>query len=65
MLIERKTPVYCRFVASIKPLTMGPIVCPTSIIVSRKPMDVLTSSLGVSSLIKAGVEAAAVAKPNP
>ena len=65
MLRERKTPTYCRLVASIKPLIMGPSVCPTSIMVSRNPMDVPTSSLGVNSLIKAGVEDVTVAKPNP
>ena len=49
----------------MKPLIMGPKVCPTSIIVSRNPMDVPINPFGTSSLIKAGVEAVTVAKPNP
>lgn len=62
---EGKTPIYCRFVASMNPLIMGPSVCPTSIIIERNPMDVPTNSFGASSVIKAGVEAVTVAKPNP
>lgn len=60
-----KTSVYWRLIANINPLIIGPTVCPTSIIMSRKPMAVPTNSLGVSSLINAGVAAVTVAKPIP
>jgi hypothetical protein len=62
---EGKTPAYCRLVASMKPLAIGPIVCPTSIVDARNPIDVPTTSLGTSSLIKGEVEAVTVAKPKP
>lgn len=62
---EENKPTYLKPVANINPLIIGPRVCPTSIIVLRKPIDVPTNSLAASSLIKAGVEAITVAKPNP
>ena len=64
-LNEENIPKYCRLVPSINPLTIGPRVCPTSIIVLRKPMDVPTRCLGASSLISGDVDEITIAKPRP
>lgn len=65
MVDERNSPTYPRLVPKINPPTIGPIVCPISIIVSRKPVEVPTNWLGTSSVIRGHVDAVTVAKPNP
>ena len=64
-LNDENIPTYCRLVASINPLMIGPRVCPTSIIVLRKPMDVPTRLAGANSLISGDVEDITIAKPSP
>ncbi len=49
----------------MKPLIIGPSVCPTSIIMSKRPIDAPVISEGASSLTKAGVTAVTAAKPRP
>lgn len=43
----------------------GPRVCPTSIIVLNNPMALPTTSMGTSSLTRAGVEEVTNENPNP
>src|SRR5271157_2298112 len=62
---DRNRPKYPKLVPRMNPPIIGPIVCPTSIIVSRKPVEAPTNWLGASSVIKGHVDAVAVAKPNP
>ena len=62
---RRKRPENPRLVPKMNPPIIDRSVCPTSIIVSRNPVEVPTSLFGASSVIKAGVAAVAVAKPNP
>lgn len=62
---ERKTPVWWRLDAKTKPVTPPPIVCPMSIVVSRNPIEVPTSSFGARSHISGEVEAVTVANPKP
>lgn len=47
------------------PLIMGPSVCPISIVVLRKPMDVPIRLVGVSSHIRGVVDDMTRAKPMP
>ena len=65
MVDEMKRPKYPKRVPRMKPPAIGPIVCPMSITVSRKPVDVPMNSDGANSVISAQVGAVAVAKPNP
>ena len=58
-------PKYPKLVPRMNPPTIGPIVCPMSITVSKKPVEVPMNSDGASSVIRAGVDAVAVANPNP
>jgi hypothetical protein len=66
---EGKTMVYCNpcciLIPSMKPLIVGPRVCPTSIIVSMNPMDVPMSSFGTRSLMSGCTELMTVARPSP
>ena len=64
-LKEEKSAVYRRLIARIIPLIIGPTVCPTSIIILRKPIDVPTKSQGTSSQMRAEVDEITIAKPNP
>ena len=59
------SPLYCKTVARITPLIMGPIACPISIMVLKKPIDVPTRLLGVNSHIRGAVEEITMAKPKP
>ena len=63
MVRDVNSPVYARVVARIMPLIMGPRVCPMSIMVFKKPMDVPIKFGGVSSHIKGAVEEITRAKP--
>ena len=51
--------------ASIMPLIMGPSVCPMSIVVFRKPMEVPINLGGASSHIRGEVDEMTRAKPMP
>ena len=62
---EVNSPLYCKTVARITPLIMGPIACPISIIVLKKPIDVPTGVSAVASHIIGAVEEIAMAKPKP
>ena len=58
-------PVYWKAEARTNPLTIGPSVCPTSIMVLRKPIDEPTNPAGASSLMSGEVEEITMAKPKP
>src|SRR5271169_4112861 len=62
---EVNKPLYWKTDAKITPLIMGPTVCPTSIIVLKKPIDVPTGMFEVNSHINGAVEETAIAKPKP
>lgn len=62
---EENSPLYCRILARITPLIIGPIVCPTSIMVLKKPMDVPIKLEGVSSHMSGAVEEITMEKPKP
>ena len=64
-LSEAKSAVYCRLTERISPLIMGPSVCPTSIVVLKKPIDVPAKPLGTSSKMSAEVDEITIEKPNP
>ena len=51
--------------APITPLNMGPSVCPTSIIVLKKPIEAPTKPDGTSSHISGEVDEVTNAKPKP
>ena len=52
-------------IARIIPLIIGPSVCPTSIIVLRKPKDVPTKFEGATSAVRGDVEEITNANPIP
>jgi len=64
-LREVKSPVYPNAVASIIPLTIGPSVCPISIVVARNPREEPISPAGANSLVSGEVEEITIAKPKP
>jgi len=64
-LNEERIPTYCRLVANINQLMTGPRVCPTSLIVLRKPIEAPTRLAGDSSLIRGDVEEITIAKLSP
>jgi len=62
---EENSPTYCRLLARMTPLIIGPKTCPTSIVVLRKPMEAPTLLDGVNSIIKGTVDEITIAKPSP
>jgi hypothetical protein len=64
-LKEANSPAYCRVAARTTPLIIGPNVCPTSIMVLRKPIDAPIKLDGTISLISGDVEEITIAKPMP
>ncbi|HSV49083.1 MAG TPA: hypothetical protein VLH35_02115 [Candidatus Acidoferrales bacterium] len=51
--------------AKIKPLMIGPNVCPTSIIVAKKPIEAPTNVQGTKSQTIGEVDESTVAKAAP
>ena len=64
-LRKRNIPEYRRLVAKITPLTMGPSVCPISIVVERNPIEAPTSVGGTKSQTQGEVEERTVANETP
>ena len=64
-LKEAKSPVYSKDEARTNPLTIGPTVCPMSIVVTRNPIDEPTRPEGTNSLISGEVDEITIAKPKP
>ncbi len=64
-LRDANSPMYCKLAARITPLTIGPSVCPTSIMVLRNPIDAPIKLEGTISLISGDVEEITAAKPIP
>ena len=64
-LRETNSPTYRKLVDRITPLTIGPSVCPVSIMVLRKPIDAPIKLGGAISLISGDVEEITAAKPMP
>jgi len=64
-LRKRNIPAYRRLVAKITPLTIGPSVCPMSIVVDRNPIDAPTSEAGTKSQTQGEVEERTVANETP
>jgi hypothetical protein len=62
-LKEAKSPVYLKAEARINPLTIGPMVCPMSIVVAKNPIDEPTKPEGASSLIMGEVDEITIASP--
>ncbi len=64
-LRERNMPKYRRLVAKITPLTIGPSVCPTSIMVDKNPIEAPTKAAGTKSQTIGEVDESTVAKETP
>ena len=64
-LRKRNIPAYRRLVAKITPLTMGPSVCPMSIVVERNPIEAPTKVAGTKSQTQGEVEERTVANETP
>jgi len=64
-LRKRNIPAYRRLVAKITLLTIGPSVCPMSIVVDRNPIDAPTSEAGTKSQTQGEVEERTVANETP
>ena len=64
-LRKRNIPAYRRLVAKITPLTIGPSVCPMSIVVDRNPIEAPTSEAGTKSQTQGEVEESTVANETP
>ena len=58
-------PMYRRLDAKITPLTMGPSVCPMSIVVERNPIEAPTKVAGTKSQTKGEVDESTAAKETP
>ena len=55
-LRKRNITSYHRLVEKITPLTIGPSVCPISIVVDRNPIEAPTSEAGTKSQTKGEIE---------
>jgi hypothetical protein len=64
-LREAKSPAYSKAKARTNLLTIGPTVCPISIVVARNPIEEPTKPEGASSHIRGEVDEITIAKPKP